>query len=139
MILSEFVKSRRPTHGSSSQVDTLFGTVPTNISIIEYGELLAPWFHNVRQQNHPSTEVLLSVHRHRHLCLSFDSVPMILTVSTEHHSIYQKILADILVDIEADASTFNMIRWKPYSEHPRITFAAKNLKMGCVPQALRVL
>ncbi len=60
MILSEFVKSRHTTQGSSSQVDTLFGTVPTNISIIEYGELLAPWFHNVRQQNHPSTEALLS-------------------------------------------------------------------------------
>ncbi len=64
---------------------------------------------------------------------------MILTVHTEHHNIYQKILVDILVDIEADACTFNMIRWKPYSEHLRITFAAKNLKMGCVPQTLRVL
>ena len=49
----------------------------------------------------------LALQRHRHLCLSFDSAHDS-TVPTEHLSIYQKILADILVDI--DASTFNMLR-----------------------------
>ena len=87
-----------------------FGTVPTNISIIEYGELLAPWFHNTSQQNHPSAEALL-IDTEVQTFVSFvrqcahDS-----TLPTEHHIIYQKILPDILVDIEADASTFNMIK-----------------------------
>ena len=139
MLLSELVKARRTTQGVSSQVHTLFGTVPTNISIIEYGELLAPWFHNARQQNHPSAEALLSATEAQAFVSFVRQCAHDSTLPTDNHSIYQKILADILVDIEADASTFNMIRWKPYSEHLRITFAAKNLKMGRVPQALRVL
>ena len=75
ILLSELVKARRTTQGAPSQVHALFGTVPTNISIIEYGELLAPWFHDASQQNRPKPSSALQ--RHRHLCLSFDSVPMI--------------------------------------------------------------
>jgi hypothetical protein len=60
IILHELIKARRTTQGPSSQVHALFGMVSTTVSIVEYGETIAPWFHEARQQNHLSAESLLS-------------------------------------------------------------------------------
>ncbi len=138
--MNELIKARRTTQGPSSQVHALFGMVSTTVSIVEYGETIAPWLHEARQQNHLSTESLLSATEAQAFVSFIRQCAHDSTLPTEHRGIYQKIFADILADTEADASTFNMIRWKPHLEQLRITFTAKNLKMGSgLAEDLRVL
>ena len=138
ILLHELIKARRTTQGPSSQVHALFGIVSTTISIVEYDEVIDPWFHETRQQNHPSAESLLSATESQSFVSFIRQCAHDSTLPTEHRDIYQKIFTDILADTETDASTFNMIRWKPYLEHLRITFTDKNLKMGSsVDQDLR--
>ena len=139
ILLHELIKARRTTQGPSSQVHALFGTVST-ISIVEYGEVIAPWFHEARQQNHPSAESLLSATEAQAFVSFIRQCAHDSTLPTEHRGIYQKIFADILADTETDTSTFNMIRWKTHLEHLLIAFADKNLKMGSsIAQDLRAL
>ena len=102
--------------------------------------MIAPWFHETRQQNHLSAESLLSVTETQTFVSFIRQCVHDSTLPTEHRGNYQKIFTDILTDTETDASTFNMIRWKPHLEHLRIAFAAKNLKMGSgFAQDLRTL
>jgi len=120
ILLHELAKARRTAQGASSQVHALFGTVPTTFSIIEYGKSLATWFHEARQQNNPSAEVLLSAIEAQAFVSFVRQCAHDATLPAEHRGIYQRISADILADSEKDASTFNMLRWKPYFEHLQI-------------------
>ena len=139
ILLHELIKTRRTTQGLSSEVHTLFDIVFTTISIVEYDEVIDPWFHETRQQNHPSAESLLSATEAQAFVSFIRQCAHDSTLPTEHRGIYQKIFADILADTETDASTFNMIRWKPHLEHLHIAFAAKNLQMDSSAQDLRAI